>query len=104
MLEAELFALLERTADAAYTVTEDGEIRSWNGAAEELFGYPAGEVVGRNVQEVLEGRDALGTQVLAGGVETAVRRGDGTARPGCPCWRGTDRPPSRRGAVTCPRR
>ena len=83
MLEAELFALLERTADAAYTVAEDGEIRSWNGAAEELFGHRAGEVVGRNVQEVLEARDALGTQVLAGGVETAVRRGDGTP-PGIP--------------------
>src|SRR5439155_890843 len=37
MLETELFALLEQTADAAYTVTESGEICSWNGAAERLF-------------------------------------------------------------------
>ena len=28
MLESELFALLEQTADAAYTVTESGEICS----------------------------------------------------------------------------
>ncbi|GMU67152.1 MAG: hypothetical protein AMXMBFR36_34260 [Acidobacteriota bacterium] len=83
MLEAELFALLEQTADAAYTVTDEGEICSWNKAAEELFGYPAEEVLGRSVQEVLEARDALGTQVLAGDGESAVRRWDGTP-PGIP--------------------
>ena len=38
MLETELFALLEHTADAAYTVTDVGEICSWNGAAERRFG------------------------------------------------------------------
>jgi PAS domain S-box-containing protein len=38
MLEAELFALLERTSDAAFCVTEQGEIQSWNKAAEKLFG------------------------------------------------------------------
>jgi hypothetical protein len=30
MLEAELFAFLERTSDAAFAVTEQGEIRFWN--------------------------------------------------------------------------
>lgn len=83
MLEAELFTLLEQTADAAYSVTEHGEVCSWNKAAEELFGYPAEEVLGRNIQEVLEARDALGTQVLAGDGEAAVRQWDGTA-PGIP--------------------
>jgi PAS domain S-box-containing protein len=83
MLEAELFALLEHTADAAYTVAEDGEVCSWNRAAQELFGYPAEDVLGRNVDDVLEARDALGTQALAGGAESAVRRGDGLP-PGIP--------------------
>ena len=77
MLESELFTLLERTADAAYTVTEDGEIRSWSGAAECLFGYPASEVIGRDIDEVFEARDALGTDALAGGLEAATRRRDG---------------------------
>ena len=79
MLEAEMFTLLEQTADAADSVTEDGEVCSWNKAAEELFGYPAEEVLGRNIQEVLEARDALGTQVLAGDGDAAVRQWDATA-------------------------
>jgi PAS domain S-box-containing protein len=79
MLETELFALLEQTADAAYTVSEGGEICSWNAAAERLFGYPASEVLRRNIDEVFEARDDLGTQALAGGVEAATRRWDGTS-------------------------
>src|SRR6059036_2323301 len=79
MLETELFALLEQTADAAYTVTEGGEICSWNGAAERLFGYPASEVLHRNIDDVFEARDTLGTSALAGGAEAATRHRDGTS-------------------------
>ena len=78
MLDRELFALLEHTADAAYTVTVDGEIRSWNAAAERLFGYPATEAIGRHVDDLLEARDTLGTDALAGGLEAATRQWDGT--------------------------
>jgi PAS domain S-box-containing protein len=53
VLETELFALLERTADAAYSVTDTGEILSWNDAAERLFGYSAAEVLHRQIDEVL---------------------------------------------------
>ena len=77
MLETELFALLEQTADAAYTVTEGGEICSWNAAAERMFGYSASDVLGRNIDDVFEARDALGTEALAGGLEAATRRWDG---------------------------
>jgi PAS domain S-box-containing protein len=76
MLEPELFALLEGTADAAYTVTEGGEICSWNRAAEQLFGYPASEVLRRHIDEVLGARDALDTDALAGGSEAATRHVD----------------------------
>jgi PAS domain S-box-containing protein len=79
MLEPELFALLEQTADAAYTVTDGGEICSWNRAAEQLFGYPAGDVLRRDIDEVLRARDALGTSALAGGSGAATRRRDGTS-------------------------
>lgn len=73
MLETELFSFLEQTADAAYTVTEQGEVCSWNRAAERLFGYPASEVLGRHIEEVFDAFDALGTEPLVGGDETAVR-------------------------------
>ena len=76
MLETELFSLLEHTADAAYTVTEGGEICSWNHAAERLLGFPAKEVLHRNIDEVLDARDALGTPALAGGSEAMTRTWD----------------------------
>jgi len=76
MLESELFALFERTADAAYAVTEGGDIVFWSAAAERLFGYAAGEVTGRDVEDVLDARDALGTRALARGHEAAARRAD----------------------------
>jgi PAS domain S-box-containing protein len=73
MLESELFELLEHTANAAYTVTIDGEICSWNHAAEELLGYTAGEVIGRNIDDVLKARDTMGTAALRGGDEAPTR-------------------------------
>jgi PAS domain S-box-containing protein len=73
MLEADLFALFERTADAAYVVSGDGEICSWNTAAERLFGYPAADVLGRHIEDVFDAYDALGTEPLAGGFEAASR-------------------------------
>jgi len=79
MLEMELFALLEQTADAAYTVTKDGEICSWNAAAERLFGYSAADVLGHNIDEVLDARDALGTNALAGGLGAPTRHWDAQA-------------------------
>ena len=84
MLEPELFALLEQTADAAYTVTEQGEICSWNRSAERLFGYPADEVLGRHIEEVLDAYDALGTEPLVGGAATAARPAKTTSGGGIP--------------------
>lgn len=63
MLESELFQLLEGTTDAAFVVTEQGEICSWNKSAEVLFGYPASEAVHKTCYEILEGRGALGSPV-----------------------------------------
>ncbi len=73
MLESELFALLEHTADAAYTVTTEGEICSWNRAAEQMLGYSANEVLHRNIEDVLKARDAMGTPALARGREATTR-------------------------------
>src|SRR4026207_2445466 len=73
MLESELFALLEHTADAAYTVTADGEICSWNRAAEKMLGYSADEVLPRNIDDALTARAAMGTPALGGGREATTR-------------------------------
>ncbi len=78
MLEPELFALLEHTDDAGYAVTGDGEVCFWNAAAERLFGYPAAESLHRNIDDLLQARDALGTSPLRGGPEAATRSWNGT--------------------------
>ncbi len=63
MLDRELFDLLEGTEDAAFSVSEEGEIFSWNAAAEKLFGYNAKEALHKTCYELLEGHGALGTEV-----------------------------------------
>jgi len=67
MLEAELFSLFEHTSDAALVVTEEGDIRAWNKAAEKLFGYSAAEAVTRTCHDLLDGFGSLGTKVCAAG-------------------------------------
>jgi PAS domain S-box-containing protein len=63
MLESELFAFLESTADAAFSITETGEILSWNAAAEALFGFKASDVLQKHCYEVLDARGRLGTSI-----------------------------------------
>jgi PAS domain S-box-containing protein len=61
MLDRDLFDFLEHTADAAFALTDSGEICSWNSSAEALFGYRYGEVVGKTCFEIFRGLDVLGT-------------------------------------------
>jgi len=63
LLEKELFVLLERTADAAFVLSDIGEIRYWNKAAERLLGYTAEDVRDKSCHEVLQGIGPLGTRV-----------------------------------------
>ncbi len=63
MLESELHRLLEGTADAAFVVDAQGVTRSWNQAAEKLFGRRAKDAIGRPCAELIEGHDALGTLI-----------------------------------------
>ena len=63
MLELELFNLLEGTSDAAFTVTDQGEICSWNKAAERLFGYSATDALSKTCGTVLQGLGPLGNEM-----------------------------------------
>jgi len=51
----QLTAMLERAADGAMFVNEDGRIVGWNKAAEQLLGFSAQEVIGRPCRDVLCG-------------------------------------------------
>ncbi|MFZ0661461.1 MAG: PAS domain S-box protein [Acidobacteriaceae bacterium] len=79
MLETELFAFLDNTAEAAFAVRETGEICFWNHAAEAVFGYAETEVAGKNCWAVLHGVDSLGTQVCLNRSEV-IKVSDGRAK------------------------
>ena len=63
MSELELFTLLEGTPDAAFTVTNQGEICSWNKAAEKLFGYSAADALNKTCHSILQGHGPLGNEI-----------------------------------------
>ena len=66
MFAGDVYRLLEGTADAAFVVTLEGEICFWNAAAEQLFGYPAKDVLNKTCSDVLGGKDTLGAVVCTG--------------------------------------
>lgn len=63
MLERQLAELLEGTADAAFAVNLQGEVRTWNKAAEKLFGHSASFAVGKPCAPLVGGRIANRTTV-----------------------------------------
>ncbi len=63
MLRKELLEFLEETADAAFCVNLEGDICSWNVAAEKLFGYSASEAIGKSSYELLLCHGSLGIKL-----------------------------------------
>ena len=52
-IQQRLAAIVETSQDAILSLTIDGTVLSWNGAAERLFGYSAAEIVGRSIDLLL---------------------------------------------------
>jgi PAS domain S-box-containing protein len=63
MLQSELLGFLEQTADAAFCVSQQAEICSWNSAAEKLFGYSSSEAIGKSCYRLLQCHGSLGAKV-----------------------------------------
>lgn len=85
-LRFQLAAIVESSEDAILGKGLDGTIRSWNGAAERMFGYTAGEALGRSAAFLVppgrEGEEPeLISRIAAGErvqpFETVRRRKDG---------------------------
>jgi PAS domain S-box-containing protein len=66
--EARMRAIIEHAADGIITVDEAGLIDVFNPTAERIFGYGAGELVGKSIQPLLAGGFSIDTEGrLAGG-------------------------------------
>jgi PAS domain S-box-containing protein len=92
--EARLRSILDTAPDAIITIDEHGIIQSFSSAAEKLFGYPPGEVIGRNVNMLMstphrERHDAYMVRYLRTGEKHIIgigrqveaQRKDGTIFP-----------------------
>lgn len=92
--EARTQALLDSAVDAMITIDERGLIRTFNPAAERMFGHVAGEVIGHNVSLLMPSPDreqhdgylarylATGERKVIGiGREVTARRKDGSLFP-----------------------
>ena len=92
--ETQAEAILATTVDAVVVIDERGTVETLNPAAERMFGYARGEVIGQNVKLLMpdpyrhEHDDYLGNYVRTGrkkiigiGREVVGRRKDGTVFP-----------------------
>jgi PAS domain S-box-containing protein len=89
-----LRAILETAPDGIITIDERGNIEAFNPASETIFGYPAAEVIGKNVSVLMasphrERHDGCiekykhtgHAKIIGSGRETFARKKDGTLFP-----------------------
>jgi PAS domain S-box-containing protein len=93
-VEARYRAIVDTAVDAIVVIDEVGDIEAFNPAAERLFGYAAGEIIGRNVRVLMPDpdqtahdsylgryRDTGERRIIGIGREVHGQRSDGTTFP-----------------------
>ena len=79
--EARLQAILDTAPEAIVVIDAQGTVESFSPSAETLFGYPATEILGRNVSELMPEPDrSAHDSYLARYLETGERRVIGVGR------------------------
>ncbi|MBW4709379.1 PAS domain S-box protein [Roseobacter sp. YSTF-M11] len=78
--EARLRAILEAAPEAIITIDEQGTIGSFSPAAETIFGYPAAEIIGQNVNVLMpepdrSNHDSYMTRYLKTGEKRIIGKG-----------------------------
>jgi PAS domain S-box-containing protein len=70
--------IVENASRAAIAVDSENKIVNWNAASVELVGFAADEVVGRNLQQVIQARDVHGNRLSSdhSALHEMVRIGD----------------------------
>ncbi len=70
--------IVENASRAAVAADPDNTIVQWNAAAVELFGFSAEDVIGRNLQQVIQARDVHGNRLSAkhGAFHDMIRIGE----------------------------
>ena len=78
---ARLASIVEASDDAIMSTTLDGTILSWNGGAEQMYGFTAAEMVGQNIRTLVphDRRDEV-RQILESVARGRSIRGHETAR------------------------
>lgn len=88
--DAHLAAIVDHSSDAIVSKDLDGNVLSWNAAAERLFGIPASEMIGQSIRRIIpadrqDEEDRILARVRSGELipkfETLRLRADGTEIP-----------------------
>jgi len=91
---AHVHAILENTVDAIITISDEGIVESFNRAAEQIFGYPAEQILGQNISLLMPEPDRSAhdgylerhrqggpRKIIGIGREVTGRRRDGSLFP-----------------------
>ncbi len=94
LYQARLESILDNIVDGLVTIDERGTVQSFNKACERMFGYKAGEVIGKNIKMLMPTpyaenhdqylqnyRETRHAKIIGIGREVEARRKDGTVFP-----------------------